>query len=352
VERLLPESDLHRQFDVLEAGLRRCADGFEELHFTFGGLPVRLRVAGRRLASLLTRPFAHLRSDPSPAGDVRLDIALWDERETGVHPQPHRPEVTGPDGVTEIAETGRFLQQRKPAHTICLDRRRNRLVGVFALDDDHVDVYERGKPFARLLAEWYADHGVAVMHAGLVARGADGVILAGKGGSGKSTTALACARAGFDFLGEDYAALQFTGAGGVVGHSAYNSVFVAPGTAARFPELDGHLVASRRAAEPKSVVLLADMWPSRLVARVPVRAVALCRVTDAERWRVRPASRAEALLAIGPSSLLQIHGRRRDSLDRLARLVSLVPCFHLDLGRDVASAPSGVDAVLAQVRPS
>lgn len=351
MERLLPEPDLRRQFDALEAGLGRCADGFEESHFTFGGLPVRLRVAGRRLASLVARPFVHLRSDPSAADDVRLDIALWDERETGVHPQPLRPEVTGAEGVTEIAETGRYLQQRKPAHTICLDRLRNRLVGVFALDDD-VEVYERGKPFARLLAEWYADHGVAVMHAGLVARGADGVILAGKGGSGKSTTALACVRAGFDFLGEDYAALQFPDAGGVVGHSAYNSAFVSPETAVRFPELDRHLVASRDASEPKSVVLLADMWPSRLAARVPVRAVALCRVTDAARCRVRPASRAEALLAIGPSSLLQIHGRRRDSLDRLARLVSLVPCFHLDLGCDLASVPSGVEAVLAQVRPS
>ena len=38
--------------------------------------------------------------------------------------------------------------------------------------------------------------------------------------------------------------------------------------------------------------------------------------------------------------------------DRLARLVSLVPCFHLDLGCDLASVPSGVEAVLAQVRPS
>jgi hypothetical protein len=83
-----------------------------------------------------------------------------------------------------------------------------------------------------------------------------------------------------------------------------------------------------------------------VLTQVAIRAVAYCRVSDAARSRVQPASKAEALLAIAPTSLLQIHGRRRDSLDRLARLVDRVPCFRLELGSDLASIPAAIDEIL------
>ncbi len=348
---LRPEAELGAEFDAIDALLASRHGGatFEESYFLFGGRTVRIRIAGRRLAELITRPFAHLRCPQRPAGAIHLDITLQDERAASV-PLPRRhPPVPDADGITEIAVTGRFLQQRLPHGTISLDRVTGRLVGTFTVPD-HVDVYQRGKPLARLLTEWYADQDLGIVHAGLVARGAEGVLLAGKGGSGKSTSALASVRAGLGFLGEDYAALEFLERSSVVGHSVYNSVFFGPETRASFEELEPHLTESRNTAEPKSVVLVADVWPSQLRAAVPIGAVALCRVGESDTCRVRPATRAAALLALGPSSLLQIHGRRHDSLARMARLVEQVPCFHLELGRDLASVPLAINDILTMVR--
>jgi hypothetical protein len=347
MEHLVPESDLQQQFDALEAGFARCVPFAQQTRYVFGGRAVVMRVAGDDLARRISRPFDHLRREASSGEPVRLDIRLWDETETGVAVSPPRVAVHDPEGITEVAENGRFVQQRTAHSTVSLDRKAARIVGAFARTTG-AGVYQRGKPLARLLAEWYADQGVSLMHAALVARGDHGVLLAGKGGSGKSTSALVCTRAGLDFLGEDYAGLQFFPDGRVVGHSAYSSVFLDPAAMGWFSELRPHTVESRDPAEPKGVTLLGDVWPGRLRTNVTIRAVAVCRVTGADATQVRPATRARALLAMGPSSLLQIHGRRRDSLDRLARLVESVPCFHLDLGRKLAEVPAAVDDILGR----
>jgi hypothetical protein len=346
VERLVPETTAARVFDELQAGFERAVGrlraGVDQAACVFGGQPARVRVGGGELFRHLMGPFEHLRADGGPDGPASLDVSLWDENATGV--QAARDALHGQEPVTDIAVTGRFVLQRLSRSVTGLDRRTGRIVGAVAWDDG-VDVYQRGKPLARLLAEWYADRSVGVMHAGLVARGTRAVLLAGREGAGKSTLALACVRAGLAFLGEDYAALEFRDDGVVVGHSVYNSVFLTPESAGWFPDLAPHL---RGAGEDKSVVLVADVWPSRLLRSARIAALAICRVTGAATIRVRPATRAEALLAVAPSSLLSVHGRRADSLERLARLVERVPAFRLDLGTDLAAAVAGVDEILAR----
>ena len=352
MELLIPEPAAADRFERLQAGFRlaiqRQALGVPELHYRFGGFPARLAVVGRAFAEHIVRPFLHLRSTDADAGSPRLDIGLWDENETGVRrPGEPEPETVGDPRVTEISSTGRFVLQRTPCASIGLDRASARIVGAVAWSD-RVPLYERGKPLARLLVEWYADQGRPVMHGALVSRGDRGVILAGKGGSGKSTSALICARAGLGFLGEDYVGLELPDDRSVVGHSVYSSVFLTPATAAAFPDLAPHLAASPDPGEVKSLLCLADVCPSRLLRSVPVRAVALCRLVETPVSRVRPASRIEALRAVAPSSLLQIHGRRKDSLDRLTQLVERVPCFWLEQGRHLASVVEGVEEILAR----
>lgn len=46
--------------------------------------------------------------------------------------------------------------------------------------------------------------GVAILHCACVVKEGQGILLAGNSGSGKSTLAVAMARAGFDFLSDDW----------------------------------------------------------------------------------------------------------------------------------------------------
>lgn len=66
----------------------------------------------------------------------------------------------------------------------------------------------RAQPAHHALAAWLANRGALMVHAGAVEIDGRAVLLVGRGGSGKSTTALACAQAGFGFLGDDLCVVE------------------------------------------------------------------------------------------------------------------------------------------------
>jgi hypothetical protein len=214
-----------------------------------------------------------------------------------------------------------------------------------------LSLYERGKPLHVPLTLWYSDREIQLVHAGLVARNGEGVLLAGPGGSGKSTSALTCLGAGFRFLGDDYAGLELRGDGTIVGHSVFGSTWLEPEQLRRFPSLAPHAIHGRLPSERKPMVLLSPMFSDRLERSVPIRALALPRVADAAITRVHRASRAEALKQMVPSSLFeQLLRPGARGFQRLAQLVDRVPTYWLELGRSLESIPRAVEELLAEAR--
>ena len=343
--------NMRAEFEEAAANYR---DEVYESFYIFAGRSVRIRVVGRELAKHIVRPFAHLRAtEPAPL-NPQLTIDLWDDNKTHIQ-QPIGPEYDDLGWTeTTVQSTGdRFLGQRLPHTFSCLDREANHIVGSIAWHD-RIFIYERAKPLARLLLRWHNDKHIQIIHTGLVARNGTGILFVGKSGSGKSTSSLACIAAGFDYLSEDYVGLEACTDGSFLGHSLYNSVFVQTSHLARFKELVPYAIKGRLPHEEKSVIILSQIFPERLKRTVPIRALALPRVVHAANTEFRPASKGEALLALGPSSLLQIpnRGLGTNGFDRLAQLVKRIPCYWLDVGSDLRSLASRVEEILSQLSPS
>jgi hypothetical protein len=184
------------------------------------------------------------------------------------------------------------------------------------------------------------------VHAGLVGRDGEGILLGGPGGSGKSTTALTCLQAGMAYLSDDYVALD-RNPGLPVCHSVYCSAHVEPKHLERFPWLRPYAIPGRLAREDKSLILLSDLPGAVLRSSVRLRALVLPQVVDAPTTIVRPASRAQALLRMAPSSLglLPFPEALSDGFKTLAALVDRVPVFWLDLGRDLDQIPTAVSGI-------
>src|SRR5262249_23838976 len=156
---------------------------------TLAGQSVRIRVIGRTLANNITQPFLHLQTSRLGSAIPQLTIDLWDENETGI---PLRVS-SGDTAETEMIGSSpdrRFVAQGRLHSFACLDRLTHAIIGAIAWNEQ-ISVYERAKPLARLLLEWCNDYGRQVIHAGLVAYQGQGILFAGKGGSGKSTSSLA-----------------------------------------------------------------------------------------------------------------------------------------------------------------
>ena len=95
--------------------------------------------------------------------------------------------------------------------------------------------WAKASPF-RIILSWLCNrHRMQIVHGAAVAIDGRAVLLAGAGGSGKSTTALACALAGLGYLGDDYCAVE-PGAGKV--HMVYQTAKLFRPTLDMLPALD------------------------------------------------------------------------------------------------------------------
>jgi hypothetical protein len=185
-----------------------------------------------------------------------------------------------------------------------------------------------------------------VVHAGLVSRQNTGVLLAGMGGAGKSTVALTCLCGGWTFLSDDYVAVEKAPGGSFIGHSLYSSSHLAPDHLPRFPQLAGHALHGHTPQEDKCLIYLGRVFPHLLARSVPIRAIALPTVKEMEGARIRPVSKAEAFLALAPSSMAMLPLPTKKRMDRMAALVERVPSFRLEIGPDLDAIPSAVNNIV------
>jgi hypothetical protein len=329
-----------RPFAALKAGFARATRahpaGLTESSFLLAGRPVRVRVAGHGLAERIARPLAHLAAPTPPGPGLRID--LWDAEETGM-PSPLRP--TSEEAVTSSSD-GRFMAYRRPGCALALDRANQHLVG-FQQSCARLRLDERARPLTLPLTVWCSDRGVSLVHAGLVAQNGHGVLLGGSSEAGKSTTALACAGAGFDFLGDDCVALSVSAQGELEGHSLYGSTTVETGHLAAFGPLPAAAADDEAPEGEKSLIFL-----DRVARTAPIRVLALPRVVSSRNSGFRPATKGEALLELAPSSLIRRAVDPRASLRRMARLVDRVPVYWLELDPELASIPRRVERMLAE----
>jgi hypothetical protein len=172
-----------------------------------------------------------------------------------------------------------------------------------------------------------------------------GALLVGRGGSGKSTTALACLEAGLQYAGDDHCLVSIDPI--PYAHSLYSSGKLNPDSLERLPALRAAVANGDRLDCEKALLLLAPFAPDRVVAGFPLRAIILPQVHGGPETELRPASPAAALLALAPSTLLPLPKSHGAGLAALATLTRQLPCYHLRLGACLQDAPRVIARLLA-----
>ncbi len=303
-----------------------------ETDYRIAGYPVRLRIAGAKLAADIERSLGHLRVAGAP--DPALTIEVWDDEEVGPVGWTEWPDDVDFYGTLTVAEDARFVLNQRQSSVMLLDRRENRITGcVRARSALFLD--ERARPFHRLLSIWLDDRDIQFIHAALSVVEGHGLLFVGKGGSGKSTSSVACFLAGFPFLSDDFVALEKAEEGHLVGHSLYATCLIASDHIGRFASLARIARPANHDFEPKSVVFLADHQAARFAPDTPIAAVILPKVVDRPQTTFRRAKPMEAMLALAPTSIIILPGAAPSALDKLSELVTTAPAFWLELGHDV-----------------
>jgi hypothetical protein len=212
-----------------------------------------------------------------------------------------------------------------------------------------IPYWETGTPL-RLLLHWWLSRGpVQLIHGGAVGLPRGGVLLVGRGGSGKSTAAAACLDSPLRYAGDDYVLVRAEPQPYV--YSLYNTAKLEPANLRRFPALLPALANADRLDTEKGLAFLWEHFPDRLALGFPVRAVLLPRFGGGPGTRLRPATPGEALLAAAPTTIFQNRRTGREVFEQAASLVRRAPAYVLETGTDLAHIPRVILRLLEELNP-
>ncbi|EMI42913.1 HPr kinase [Rhodopirellula sp. SWK7] len=347
----------HRMVESFQTEANRA--GEMAVACELAGHPIRLRFAGERL-SFLTDPLEHLIDRDEGTAESNADLQtgnasgpfeilifcgddldvecpcppwLTDEQTNGDNDAWRRDH--GDVFVSHVPSCG-FLQ---------LWCRQERKAIYFINRVEQLSYWEIAAPFRTLFSWWAEDNGGQVAHAAVIGRAGEGVLIVGRGGRGKSTTAIACLDAGMDYVSDDYVLVMLQPH--PTAFSLYNSAKLHTRLLQEhFPDWKERVVRNI-GPEGKSLFFIHRSFPAQLKREMRIVAIVCPVITDREQSRCVPTSRAEALKGLAPSTVLQHASRESVGFSFLAKCIRQLPAYRLELGR-IPSSPGALDDLLRE----
>lgn len=311
--------------------------------FRIGGRLVRLAFAGDAVVPWVVPAFAHLGAEP---GAPDLTVHVWDSTSTGAA-EPSKPPVPDDElpGAFYFFEDPPVRGVYQPGmEALSVVDLGAGLAWYWVRDPSVLPYWEQAAPLRQILHWYMATQGIQQVHSGAVGTPEGGVLLVGKGGSGKSTCSLTSLVSDLRYAGDDYVMVSIEPQPWI--HSLFSSGKVEPHNLERVPHLRPAITNAERLDDEKAVVFVDQHFPDRPIAGFPLKAVVLPRITGGPVTRAVPTSAAAALAALAPSTVFQLHTAGREAFSFMAALVRQVPAYVLELGEDASAIPEAISDLL------
>lgn len=328
--------------------------------FSIASSPVHLRILGNALHEKMHPAFSHLEHTPDAANNngslnCALKIDIWDsflvdDKENCLPPSFIELPIAVDYGYGKIfrAEDTKYVGYKNQAMISMMDTTGQHVFGAIN-HVDNLNAFDMGKPFLPLLFSWFMRRNIVPIHAGVVAKGERGVLIGGKGGSGKSTCSLCCLKSGFDFLGDDYIALTPETGTSKTAYSLYSCANLEEIHSKRFPWLIEGAGLTNISTMGKSLFDIGKIYPEQVRNFAKIVAIVLPQIGSTFDTYIEKVSPAKAMLSLAPSSILQLPFiDPHVSLERISELVKTVPSYRIVLGTDLTQIPLQICNILGE----
>lgn len=353
----LEERDRLAYFELLHEGFTRAAQaaGSFKYFYNIGPFTVCLHFAGKGLIPQITPAISHLKVEHLANPD--LTICLWDTVSTNTSLpllinslqeliQLHWTDYLGPRKEIKGYDGDRIRTSFHIGPNIlsALDQDQN--LACYWIDNaDNIPYWERGSPLQTILNWWTTAHYHQYIHAGAIGTIEGGVLLAGKGGSGKSSTALACINSPLLYASDDYCLVTTSPKPYV--YSLYNTAKLrGKEDLERFPNLVPLIDNLEHIEQEKLMLFLHRHHSEKIVRGFPIKAILVPQVTGKPQTYLRTITSGATLKALAPSTIFQLAGSGKLALTIMSNLVKQVPCYSLELGVNIAQIPETIFQLL------
>lgn len=342
-----PEAVQIKFFDDCFAQFRQAAkaQGTENFFCRIAETTVCLNFAGNLLLPKLTPALEHLKIEPVQNPD--FTIHAWDTLSTGVNAPP--PPCEWAD-FTDRGDIWGFSSKRiKTAFhwseysVNVMDTETN--TGVYWVKNPTAFPYwVASSPFRSMIQWWMEKNGGQLLHAAAVGTQHGAVVITGKGGTGKSTSALACLNGGMKYLGDDYVIVKKDPEPKVF--SLYSTAKLMVNDTHRFPKLKA--LAGKRTAEDqeKEVLYLYPELKSQIVNELPLLAILTPKIQKTEKTDIQPASFWPLQRAMSFTTMSQLPGVGAHTQQFISQFIQKLPCFTLRPGSNFDLIPETISNFL------
>jgi len=320
----------------------------ESYQLRLGGYRIGLEFTSEALTSKILPALEHLLVNLDGPSDLK--ILLWDSGSSNVE-MPSPP--WNIDNYSPRAEISGFSNERfLTAYHLgvnalsMLDQDKN-LAIYWVRDAAQIPYYESAAPLRIILNWWLSNNQRLFVHAAAVGMPDGGVLITGKSGSGKSTTALACLFSDLFYTADDYCIVSEEEKPIIYG--IYNIAKKDYEDIERVPQAIDALWKESGRAHEKAIYKIYEKFPQRILESFPLRAILVPDITHQSETRLEPISAVSALAALAPTTILQQPLSGKDILGRLARMVKNVPTYGLLLGTDTDQIPETISRFLKEI---
>lgn len=328
-----------------------AAVGVEIHTLELAGTRIALHFAGPRLVPHFLPALRHLLVEPESDSGEKPDLILhlWDSESTGVenHPPPCKW-----DCFTDRGDIWGMSSPRYKSAFHWIEFALNQLdlearEGIYWLNSDEALPYwAKASPIRTLLHWWMEHNGAQLLHAAGVGTDDGAVLITGKGGVGKSTTALSCLNAGMRYIADDYLVVQLDPQPMV--HSLYCTAKLNPDQVHRFPRLAPFVTHEGLEEDEKAVIQLVPDFSDQVMKSLPLVGIATPRFSGVEETSFSPVDVHGLERAAAFTTMSQLPHAGPSTHEFIRRMVKELPRVTIDLGTDLEALPKAIQGLLKE----
>ncbi|MBN2829206.1 MAG: hypothetical protein JXR56_02670 [Candidatus Cloacimonetes bacterium] len=316
-----------------------CGEFLFRTHIKLKGISICLHFLNKNAKGVFSRPFSHLEIETD--GDPEFDIYV-------MHGGPSSEPIDGwkrfeRDASEErklliFSNDGKHILYNYESKVLSGYDSQNKKAYYYIPNLDILPFYEKAAPMRMIFHHFAQDYGMILVHGAAIAIDGHGILMAGKGGSGKTTTAICAALRGFDYLGDDYVILDTDDK---IIYSLYSSCKIRWDSEELLPELASFAVNTRN--EDKGYFFMNEI-NGRIRKSIRLYVVVIPQIGGDESSYLKTGG-INALRVLSSSTIFQMPGSGRTTLHNISKAIRNVPAYEMIL----SSCPEEINKRLTEL---